>query len=57
MEADGLLVSHRVVEDGRQVRRYAVTERGIETLREGENYLRELCHELLGHDRTDGGRP
>ncbi|NJE54781.1 PadR family transcriptional regulator [Thermococcus sp. 21S9] len=47
LERKGLLTSREEVRNGRRVRVYTITERGIRALGEGKEKLRELCEELL----------
>jgi DNA-binding PadR family transcriptional regulator len=47
LEEEGLLASHRVVDDGRALRVYEITSQGRVALREGRRILRELADEVL----------
>ncbi|MGH1524501.1 PadR family transcriptional regulator [Leifsonia sp. L25] len=51
MERDGLLVSERVVVDGRTRRVYTATPAGVAALEEGRRATRELANELLPEDK------
>lgn len=48
MEDLGLLKSRWDVVNGRRVRLYEITEKGLEVLKEGKEKVRELCKEILG---------
>ncbi|ASJ08519.1 PadR family transcriptional regulator [Thermococcus siculi] len=48
MEEMGLLESRWEVRNGKRVRVYGITGKGIEALEEGKKKLKELCSELLG---------
>ena len=48
LEREGLLKSRWEVRNGRRVRIYEITERGLSWLEDGKKKLRELCTELLG---------
>ncbi|MEO2151907.1 MAG: PadR family transcriptional regulator, partial [Thermococcus sp.] len=48
LEREGLLTSREEVRNGRRVRVYKITERGLRALEEGKEKLKELCEELLG---------
>lgn len=47
MEAEGLLVSERLLVEGRLPRVYRATARGRRALREARRALRELADEVL----------
>ncbi|MFA4646700.1 PadR family transcriptional regulator [Pyrococcus kukulkanii] len=48
MEKEGLLKSRWEVREGRRIRVYEITEKGVKALQEGRERVRELCKELLG---------
>ena len=50
LEADGLLVSHQQVVDGRARRVYRATPAGRAALTEDRRALRELAEEVLGKE-------
>ena len=52
MEASGLLKSRWEVNNGRRVRIYEITPKGLEVLEEGKKKVKELCNEILG-DRDE----
>ncbi|WP_457751085.1 PadR family transcriptional regulator [Thermococcus sp.] len=47
LERKGLLESSEEIKNGRRVRIYTITSKGVRTLKEGKARLRELCEELL----------
>ncbi len=47
LESEGLLQSHRVVEEGRSRKAYKITPEGRKALRQTRKALRELSDEVL----------
>lgn len=47
MEKDGLLVSSKSIVDGRTLRTYTATDKGLTALRDGQRAVRELANEVL----------
>lgn len=48
MEVSGLLKSRWEVRNGKRIRLYEITPKGLEVLEEGKKKVKELCNEILG---------
>lgn len=48
MEDSGLLKSRWGIRNGRRIRFYEITPRGLQMLEEGKKRIKELCTEILG---------